>query len=132
MMLTSKLRPVTRRVGILSSADAASSRVARNILPIPSTLAHNIATTTSASSTSRRFITTEQEKHFQGRGILDAQGMTAFNTLHELQVHSSLVFSENELFGTYEEESKSYIYMTYDDYNQKVNQCRALLKDLGE
>jgi len=124
-MLTSKLRPVTRRVGIISSADAAFSRV------IPSALAHNIATTTSASSTSRRFITTEQEKHFQERGILDAQGMTAFNTLHELQVHSSLVFSENELFGTYEEESKSYIYMTYDDYNQKVNQCRALLKDLG-
>lgn len=57
--------------------------------------------------------------------------MTAFNTLHELQVNSSLVYSENELFGTYEEESKGYNYMTYDEYNQKVNKCRSLLKDLG-
>jgi hypothetical protein len=95
-------------------------------------VAHNIDALTPTLSTSRRFITTDQEKHFQGLGILDDQGLTTFNTLHDLQVHSSLVFKENELFGTYEEESKSYQYITYDEYNQKVNQCRGLLKDLGK
>eukprot|EP00536_Pseudo-nitzschia_multiseries_P000338 jgi/Psemu1/299994/fgenesh1_kg.4_\ len=57
--------------------------------------------------------------------------MTAFKTLHELQEHSSLIFADNELFGTYDEQSKTFKYMTYAEYNQKVNQCRSLLKDLG-
>lgn len=125
-MLTSKLRPFTRRIGITSTVDAASNKVAKIVA-----VAHNIDALTPTLSTSRRFITTDQEKHFQGLGILDDQGLTTFNTLHDLQVHSSLVFKENELFGTYEEESKSYQYITYDEYNQKVNQCRGLLKDLG-
>lgn len=125
-MLTSKLRPVRRLIGITSSVDAASKRVAKS-----AAVAHNVDTLTSILSTSRRFITTDQEKHFQGLGILDDQGLTVFHTLHELQVHSSLIFKENELFGTYEEDSKKYHYKTYDEYNQKVNQCRVLLKDLG-
>ena len=122
MMLTSKLCPVTRRIGIFSSANV-GGRVLPNIIDTAAA---------SASSHSRRFITTEQEKHFQGKGCLDEQGLTVFNTLHELQVNSTLVFSENKLFGTYDEESKSFLYMTYSEYNEKVNQCRTLLKDLGE
>jgi len=125
-MLTSKLRPVRRLIGITSSVDAASKRVAKSAAVV-----HNVDALTSTLSTSRRLITTDQEKHFQGLGILDNQGLTVFHTLHELQVHSSLIFKENELFGTYEEESKRYHYKTYDEYNQKVNQCRVLLKDLG-
>uniref|UniRef100_A0A7S4EPR5 AMP-dependent synthetase/ligase domain-containing protein n=2 Tax=Pseudo-nitzschia australis TaxID=44445 RepID=A0A7S4EPR5_9STRA len=125
-MLTTKLRPFARRISKISHPRTASKSTAKALAS-----AHNIEIPTSVSPTPRRFITTEQEKHFQERGFLDAQGMTAFNTLHELQVHSSHVFSENELFGTYQEQSKTFNFMTYDEYNQKVNQCRSLLKDLG-
>lgn len=121
MMLSSKLCPVTRRVGIFSSANIAGGRRALQ----------NIIDTRAPTSNTCRFLTNEQEKHFHEMGCLDKQGMTAFNTLHELQVNSTLVYSENELFGTYNEESKSFQYMTYSEYNEKVNQCRALLKDLG-
>jgi hypothetical protein len=87
---------------------------------------------TPPTTPTRRFITSDQEKHFQGAGILDDQGMVIFNTLHELQVNSTMVYPDNELFGTFDKESKSYLFMTYAEYNQKVNQCRALLKDLGK
>jgi hypothetical protein len=87
---------------------------------------------TTTTTPTRRFITSDQEKHFQGAGILDDQGMVIFNTLHELQVNSTMVYRDNELFGTYDKESKSYLFMTYAEYSQKVNQCRALLKDLGK
>jgi len=108
-------------VGIFSSANIAGGRRALQ----------NIIDTRAPTSNTCRFLTNEQEKHFHEMGCLDKQGMTAFNTLHELQVNSTLVYSENELFGTYNEESKSFQYMTYSEYNEKVNQCRALLKDLG-
>jgi hypothetical protein len=91
-----------------------------------------ILSTTTTTTPTRRFITSDQEKHFQGAGILDDQGMVIFNTLHELQVNSTMVYRDNELFGTYDKESKSYLFMTYAEYSQKVNQCRALLKDLGK
>lgn len=119
-MLTSKLRPFTRQIGIRSSILTTSNKVAKSL-----------AVNFDAFTSNCRFITTDQEKHFQQLGVLDDQGLTTFNTLHELQVNSSLVFKENELFGTYEEQSKSYNYITYDDYNKKVNQCRVLLKELG-
>jgi len=48
-----------------------------------------------------------------------------------MQVNSCKLFSQNELFGTYDEESKNFRFMTYDDYDQKVSQCRTLLKELG-
>ena len=126
-MLTTKLRPFAGRISRISHTGATSKSTAKALAS-----AYNIEIPTSVSSTPRRFITTEQETFFQERGFLDAQGMTAFNTLHELQVHSSHVFSKNELFGTYEEQSNTFKFMTYDEYNQKVNQCRSLLKDLGE
>lgn len=64
--------------------------------------------------------------------MLDDQGLTVFDTLHQMQVNSCQVYKENELFGTYDEASNSFLYMTYEEYNQKVNQCRSLLKDLGK
>mmetsp|Transcript_6941 Transcript_6941/g.14275 ORF Transcript_6941/g.14275 Transcript_6941/m.14275 type:complete len:696 (+) Transcript_6941:104-2191(+) len=125
-MLTSKFRSLTRVAGVKSSVVAASNRVARTV-----TIARDLDVSSSTLSTSRRFITTDQEKQFQELGVLDDQGLTRFDTLHELQVNSTLIFKEQELFGTYEEESKSYHYITYDEYNQRVNKCRVLLKDLG-
>lgn len=125
-MLTAKLRSLTRLPSVKSSIVDATSRIAGTAAS-----AHNIDASTSTLSTSRRFITTDQEKRFQELGVLDGQGLTKFDTLHELQVNSSIVFKEHDLFGTYNEESKSYHYISYDEYNQTVNRCRVLLKELG-
>jgi len=123
-MLSSKLRPVTRLISVTSSVESALNGFAKGKVISP-----RIGSSTSSSF---RFITTEEETHFKERGFLDDEGLTTFNTLHELQVRSSLVFKENKLFGTYNEKSQSYDYMTYDEYNQTVNKCRTLLNDLGE
>lgn len=125
-MLTTKLRPFVKTISRISPADAASKNVARALASTQN------FDRSGSNSSSRRFITTEQERSFREEGILDEMGMTAFSTLHELQANSSRVYAENELFGTYQEDSNKFHFMTYDDYNQKVNQCRALLKDLGE
>lgn len=122
-MLASKFRSAARLTSLKPSIVAVSNRaleavaVTRNVEP---------------SSSSRRFITTDQEKHFQELGVLDAEGLTRFNTLHELQANSALIFKDNEIFGTYTEESKSFNYITYDEYNQRVNRCRTLLKESGK
>jgi long-chain acyl-CoA synthetase len=125
-MLASKFRSVARLTFIKPSVVATSNRVVK-----AAAITHNIDGLSSTLSTSRRSVSTDQEKHFQELGVLDDQGLTTFNTLHELQVNSSLVFKDQELFGTYVEESKSYDYITYDEYSQRVNKCRVLLKDLG-
>ena len=126
-MLASRFRSVTRLIGSKSSVVAASNRVAKAVAVAPI-----FDVSSSTLSSSHRFISTDQEKHFQDLGALDDRGLTIFNTLHELQVNSSLVFKENELFGTYAEKSKSYDYITYDEYSERVNKCRTLLKDLGK
>jgi hypothetical protein len=79
-----------------------------------------------------RFISSEREKDFQELGFLDENGLTVFDTLHEMQVRACKVYAQNDLFGTYQEGSNSFEYMTYDEYDNKVNQCRAALKTLGE
>lgn len=126
-MLAFKFRSVARLTFIKPSVVATSNRVVK-----AAAITHNIDGFSSNLSTSRRSVSTDQEKHFQELGVLDDQGLTTFNTLHELQVNSSLVFKDQELFGTYVEESKSYDYITYDEYSQRVNKCRVLLKDLGK
>lgn len=128
-MLASKLRPVSRRVGVIASN-------AKGCLPkaisANATASSTKTSSSNSSSTAVRFISTEQQQHFQQLGMLDDQGLTIFDTLHEMQVNSCQVYKENELFGTYDEASNSFLYMTYEEYNQKVNQCRSLLKDLGK
>jgi len=128
--LTSKLGPsIVRRVGARIISSTENTMLLSAATPI---LGHNrVDATNSASSTTHRFITTDQKKDFQRAGIIDDHGMVVFDTLHELQVHSSILYSDNELFGTFDNETKSYLYMTYAEYRTKVNQCRALLKDLG-
>lgn len=79
-----------------------------------------------------RFLSTESEKEFQESGILDENGLTVFDTLHEMQTRACKVYAKNDLFGTYQEESKIFEYMTYEEYDEKVNQCRATLKTLGK
>ena len=96
---------------------------------------------TSTSGRSRFFSTadpdkkgivlTDHHKKYQGEGVLDEFGLTIFDTLHEMQVRSCQVFSERQLFGTYSEETADFEWMTFQDYADKVDTCRALLKDLG-
>jgi len=83
-------------------------------------------------SSSNEVNLTEQEKIFQSKGLLDEQGFTIFDTLHEMQVRSCEVYAENELFGTYSPESKLFEWMTFNEYGTSVDQCRAVLKDLGK
>jgi hypothetical protein len=79
-----------------------------------------------------RCISTEQERHFQEMGYLDENGLTVFDTLHEMQVRSCAVFAENDFLGTYDPESKQFAYESFQDYANQVDKCRAVLKDLGE
>jgi hypothetical protein len=67
----------------------------------------------------------------QKDGLVDNNGLTIFNTLHELQEVSCTVFGKNELFGAYNEISGQFEYLTYDDFGTKVKECRTLLRHLG-
>ena len=83
------------------------------------------------SNGSTRSISSERKEEFQELGYLDERGLTVFDTLHEMQVRSCTVFDENKLFGSYNEAENSYKYITYGEFDDKVNKCRAVLKDLG-
>ena len=41
-------------------------------------------------------------------------------------------YSENPLYGTYNEARGQYEYMKYEDFGRKVQECRAVLKNLGK
>lgn len=64
-------------------------------------------------------------------GFVDEDGLTVFETLHDMQVRSCKVFSDRELFGTYSEESNKFEWMTYAQYAEKVDTCRAFLQSVG-
>ena len=87
-------------------------------------------------STTRTFSswTSERVASLQARGVLDEDGCTNFNTLHELQLSACTAFEKNSLFGTYTKkgEDGSYQWMTYDDFGALVSKTRAVLKDIGK
>ena len=68
---------------------------------------------------------------WKDRGIIDDNEVTVFDTLHEMQKNSCEVYAKNNLFGTYTEASKSFEWMTFGEFAEKVDQCRSVLKDLG-
>jgi hypothetical protein len=70
--------------------------------------------------------------YFKEQGLLDNQGMTVFNTLHELQEVACKVYGNNELFGTFSGETQQFEYLTYKQFGGKVEECRAVLKNLGK
>jgi hypothetical protein len=76
--------------------------------------------------------TVSSKTQFQEQGLLDNQGLTVFSTLHELQEVACKVYSENNLFGSYSPLSGQFEYLSYKDFGNKVKECRALLKHLGE
>ena len=49
-----------------------------------------------------------------------------------MQINSCKVYADKQLFGTYSEESKKFEWMTFQDYADRVDQCRSMLQDLGE
>eukprot|EP00538_Stauroneis_constricta_P006405 CAMPEP_0119558638 /NCGR_PEP_ID=MMETSP1352-20130426/10914_1 /TAXON_ID=265584 /ORGANISM="Stauroneis constricta, Strain CCMP1120" /LENGTH=721 /DNA_ID=CAMNT_0007606049 /DNA_START=116 /DNA_END=2281 /DNA_ORIENTATION=+ len=79
----------------------------------------------------RRFISTEAEKHFQSLGYLDEEGLTKFDTLHEMQTRACAVYADNDLFGTYNGDTNQVEFETYADFADQVDRCRAVLQDLG-
>ena len=107
---------------MLSSSLRSTSRVTRAVA-----LRHARVGASALSTTSE-----EQLQEWKQRGLMGDDGLTRFKTLHEMQVHSCEVYADNDLFGTYQEASGAFEYMTYAEYEEKVNTCRAVLKDLGE
>jgi hypothetical protein len=89
------------------------------------------AGTASLRSMSTNVSVTEDDKAFQEKGFLDERGLTVFDTLHEMQVRSCQVFAPRKLFGTYSKESNKFEWMTYQDFDNAVNKCRVVLKDIG-
>jgi len=80
-----------------------------------------------------------REELLKERGIFDHDNLLQFETLHELQNHASVAFSDNPLFGTFtrtgtKEDGKDegvFEWMSHKDYGEKVNLCRSVLSDLG-
>lgn len=91
---------------------------------------HNV---TSTFASAKPFSTSSSIESLQNQGILDEHELLRFNTLHELQRNACAAFPENTCFGTYVEQNQKgdYEWMTYQDFGEKVNQCRSVLKDLG-
>mmetsp|Transcript_26633 Transcript_26633/g.37521 ORF Transcript_26633/g.37521 Transcript_26633/m.37521 type:complete len:706 (-) Transcript_26633:170-2287(-) len=75
-------------------------------------------------------------KGLQEMGVLDDGELVQFDTLHNMQVNACLAFDENDLFGTYkaavsEKEEAQYEWMSFTEWGETVNQCRAVLQDMG-
>jgi long-chain acyl-CoA synthetase len=113
-MIASKMRP---GIGCLRRA------IRNQKIRIPSRSA--------SAAPQERLLSTADVERFQKEGLLDEKGLTVFDTLHEMQLSSCQVYSQNELFGTFSPKSEKFEWMTYEEYGKKVDQCRSMLKDLG-
>jgi len=75
------------------------------------------------------------KEELRGRRVLDENNLLSFETLHELQKHATDAYGPNHLFGTYEAEPSgekgAFRWMTYKEWGDTVDTCRAMLKDLG-
>lgn len=71
-------------------------------------------------------------KEWQELGYVDDKGLTIFDTLHEMQFRSCQTYGANPIFGTYSKETSKFEWMTFAEYSEKVDKCRAVLKDLGK
>ena len=49
-----------------------------------------------------------------------------------MQVRSCAVYAENELFGSYDAAENNFKYVTYEEFGNQVDKCRAVLKELGK
>jgi hypothetical protein len=130
--LAKKLFSVGFPIMMASNLRAGTTRILNGALRKRNRLLPAAQVATAKWYESARFSSTEREKKFQELGFLDEKGLTTFDTLHEMQVRSCKVYAENDLFGTYQKDSNSFEYMTYEEYGDKVDKCRATLRDLGK
>jgi hypothetical protein len=72
-----------------------------------------------------------RQREYYTQGWIGSDGLTAFETLHEMQTRSCQVFAEKRLFGTYSDASKAYEWISFAEFDQAVSVCRAVLRDLG-
>ncbi|GMH72539.1 hypothetical protein TrRE_jg2028, partial [Triparma retinervis] len=63
----------------------------------------------------------------EGEHMID--GLLQFDTLHEVQKRAAGQWPDKPLFGTYN--GGRFDWMTYSEFDEKVEQSRALLADLG-
>ena len=117
-MLSTRLQPISNKL---------LKAIARNR---GRELSASLSTTWHSSC--RRNISTERGNHFKELGYLDAEGLTIFDTLHDMQTRSCSVYAENELFGSYDDKTNNFKYVTYEEFGGQVDKCRAVLKDLGK
>mmetsp|Transcript_41440 Transcript_41440/g.76533 ORF Transcript_41440/g.76533 Transcript_41440/m.76533 type:complete len:713 (-) Transcript_41440:241-2379(-) len=132
LLSASNLRAVRRAANSSSSSLAAASSVNSPL--------HLRASSGAVAPLSTSTVTPEvPSDRFAGmreRGILDADNLLKFKTLHEMQRNASVAFAPNDLFGTYEEyeegkEGGEFKWMSYEKFGDKVEICRTMLKDLG-
>ena len=64
-------------------------------------------------------------------GLIDCNGHLQFNTLHELANNATTSYAANPLFGTYQNDTKAFNWMTYQQFSNEITSCRSVLKDLG-
>jgi hypothetical protein len=74
----------------------------------------------------------QHDPKFYEMGWLDDRGLTQFKTLHENQVRSCAIFSENPLYGIHNPETDNFEFKTYKEFGEQVNVARDVLKHLGE
>jgi hypothetical protein len=118
---------------LLSSGLDSSSASAKNGSGRFSAVGRSGVDTTSSSARahlSSSPLPAELQK-FRELGYVDEDGLTVFDTLHDMQVRSCKVYSERELFGTYSEDSRKFEWMTYAQYAEKVDTCRVFLQSVG-
>lgn len=124
----------TRSFSLLSSARDASSSL-KNGIGRSSSVGRGSSRVV-ASSAPRAYLSSSplpaELQKFRELGYVDEDGLTVFETLHEMQVRSCEVFSDRELFGTFSEESQKFEWMTYAEYADKVDTCRAFLQSVGK
>lgn len=96
-----------------------------------STTTSLLSSSTSSSSSTDGGVYLPDRPTWQAAGFMDDRGLTIFDTLHEMIHRSCQVFAPKNLFGTYSNESKTFEWMTFKEFHDKVDSCRAVLHDLG-
>jgi hypothetical protein len=97
-----------------------------------STTLRSLSSDSTAQHSHTTFNFTPEEQGWYDQGIIDERGLTVFDNLHSMQVHSCHVFRNKPLFGTFSDDTKAFEWMSFQEYADRVDQCRAMLKDLGE
>lgn len=124
-------------IGTVASKAAAARLTSATIITNRSSVTPVITPSSDASST-LQYRYQSSSSSLQDRGVMDSNNLLQFATLHELQRNASDAFAPNPLFGTYEAAADEggggeFKWMTYEEWGQKVDACRTVLKnDCGE